>query len=386
VALVLPSGAWADEEELRLALESRLLFRDPSQGLIGESEIERLPLNQEQKDLANRHREAFALKVPLDGSRVYWIDRFHRDLYRALLLKKSPKEDQETFHAVQTHYGVNFGHQSQVFLRPDGLPFPNSTSSPYLEADLSLLLQSRELPGYGAILVEFSGNRRDMERKSLSAFDTQTMGVAISFKRAMDQLKMDVEQSFFGSSASRPGALDLTLSWERKRDFSSAFMNGTLTSEFLISHQSFTGQLTFDQLGKRKDASTVEFGLDLESLPFQLFGGKSFWSMGSSMIRQSSKSSALDRFGVEPRLGLDWKEPRGTYEFETHLGYLAFLSQSDFVGSRNDRLLSWAGTLCRNMSEIWALQGGWELQRMDSDQSIYNHQNDLIFLGLNGRL
>jgi|SaaInlStandDraft_1057018.scaffolds.fasta_scaffold82076_1 hypothetical protein len=387
ITLFLHAFTWEGKSEKRLlipSLERALLLRAPEKGLIKGKELSRLPLSGLQKSMALRHLERFAERVPLDDSRVFWIDRFHRDLYRAILAKR-PGTEADTFRPVETSWRIRTGHQSGVLMRPDGLPLPNNESSPYLEAGLQLLMKARELPRYGSLALELYGHRRDMERKQLSAYDSQSMGVALSFRKAVRELRLDLEQSFFGNSATRPGAVKAKVSWEDQNEVISAFLNGKLIKKLQLQHQTFTDQVKYDQSGNKKDATKVDFELKLELLPFQFFGGRTLVTVGSTISRQSSSAPVLDRLGLKPCLQLKWKEPSGSYEFESRVSHLLYSSQNDSLGVRDDQLLTWEAKLQRNMSEQWAIHGGWEFQDHTSKQTIYDQRNEVLFIGMDGR-
>lgn len=380
---LLPSEAYGNKGQLLTVMERKLLLRDPSQGLIQEKEIKRFPISASQKKIALRLHEQFKERVPLDGSKVFWIDRFHRDLYRAIQESKTSDEPL-AFAPVEKTWNATFGHQSEIFMRPDGLPLRNSISSPFMEADLSILFSARELPRYGSLQLEFYGHRREMERKSLIAYDLQTMGVSLSFLKAMDELKIDIEQSFFGTSASRPGGLKGELSWVKKRELVSGVLNGTVFTGARVSHLDLRGQAELDQTGDKKDRSSIEFSLEFESLPFSIAGGKARFNFGSKALKDISDSEALDRLGVEPGVGIVWTDHSGTYEFESRFQHLVYVSQKDALGDRNDQLFTWEGKLQRHMSDRWSLHGGWELQKLSSDQAIYDQSNEVLFFGMDG--
>jgi hypothetical protein len=379
-----PWEAKIEGEELQLSLEKALLLRDPSKGLILKKELLRLPLSKTQEKKALKYLEQFSQKVPSDGSKVFWIDRFHRDLFRALSLTTAQKEALE-FNPVENHWAFSVGHQSAVFLRPDGLPLPNKTSSPYLDAEIQLLLNARELPRYGSLQIEFYGHRRDMERKSLNAYDVQTMGASLSFQSAVNHLKLDLEQSFFGVSASRPGAFTAGLTWKSKSELSSSVLNGTINRSVGIKHQALRDQAGHNLLGERKDSTRLDFSLNLESLPFNFLGGKNVLTIGSSAFGQKSDAMELDRLGFEPALQLHWAEASGIYEFNSRLSHVIYLSHQDSLGYRDDQHFNWKGRLQRNMSRKWSLHGGWEFVEYTSKQSIYDHRNEVLFIGMDGR-
>ena len=159
---------WANSGTVEL-----LITRAPERGLISESEIKSLGLNELLTERTLNRRLEFCEKVP-QASAVQ-IDEFHRALYDFL----AGQEGGRALDVFSADLKIALGHDSNVSNLPANEWFPSNQSSPYYDWNLGLDWNGRRSPwGKWALGVDFNGRNND--RKSVTSYDYSMVGADVS--------------------------------------------------------------------------------------------------------------------------------------------------------------------------------------------------------------
>lgn len=150
------------------ALVQSLVLRDVRAGVVSRADLGSVGLEPHFLDRVEHRISDFndeLQKVPTEG-RASSIEKFHQGLYDFIIKEHSVN----VFRPFSGQFGLGFGHQSDVSLRPDGESVPSGVSSVTRDWNLKTLWSGRMTP-WGKWSLGLDSVGRDYERSAAEAWD-----------------------------------------------------------------------------------------------------------------------------------------------------------------------------------------------------------------------